>query len=119
MNRSLRLAPPKVRLEAASGGGSLPSRGPSGSKQWTPAWAAAQIRPVPASRVPSKSPASQGATPSPGGRGTAAGDVEEPDVLGAGIGDVELAFAGGEGEPVRAQEPAAAMRASPASGAMR
>src|SRR5262249_14911341 len=41
----------------------------------------------------------------PGGQGTAAGDVEEPDVLGAGIGDVELAFAGGEGEPVRAQEP--------------
>src|SRR5499433_4188641 len=41
----------------------------------------------------------------PGGQGTVAAHVEEPDVLLPGIDDIELPFVGGEGEPVRAQEP--------------
>src|SRR5215468_6497357 len=40
----------------------------------------------------------------PAGQGTVVAHVEQPDVLLAGIDDVELALVGGEGEPVGAQE---------------
>src|SRR5215475_1011506 len=40
----------------------------------------------------------------PAGQGTVVAHVEQPDVLPAGIDDVELAFVGGECEPVGAQE---------------
>src|SRR5262249_60246056 len=46
-----------------------------------------------------------GGEPFPAGQGTVAAHVEEPDVLLPGIDDIELPFVGGEGEPVRAQEP--------------
>lgn len=51
--------PPKQTLLTTSGTRILPSRSPSGAKQWTPSAAEDQMRPAVSTRKPSNRPASQ------------------------------------------------------------
>ena len=61
----LRCGPPNATFEASSGRRNLPINVPSGSKQWTPSPAAAQMRPASSRRMPSNLPTVASAKTSP------------------------------------------------------
>ena len=75
MNRKFRRDPPKVKFETISGTCSLPSRVPSGAKQCSPSWAAAQIRPSASRRNAVEGSGVAGDEDVPSGQGAAFGDV--------------------------------------------
>ena len=96
--------PPNVRLETASGRWSFPISVPSGSKQWTPSPAAAQIRPASSRRIPSKTPTVHSTKTSPSPTQSVDTDREHPDVVSSCVGDVQPGFVDGERQPVGAVE---------------